>query len=244
MRDLTGKYAIVTGGGKGIGAAIVKRFLLEGAAGVAIFDYDEGLAKETARQLGGNILVCKCDVSKDEQVKAAVDAALSAFGRIDILVNNAGITRDAQFHKMTDDQWNQVIDINLNGLYYCCKHVVPLMREQNYGKIVNISSSSANGNFGQANYSATKAAIVGFTKTLAKELAAKGITANAIAPAMIDTDMMRAVPEPLLNTYLKSCPARRLGSTDELAAAALFLASDDSSFVNGAVLPVNGGMFT
>lgn len=244
MRDLTGKYAIVTGGGKGIGAAIVKRFLLEGAAGVAIFDYDEGLAKETARQLGNNILVCKCDVSKDEQVKAAVDAALSAFGRIDILVNNAGITRDAQFHKMTDDQWNQVIDINLNGLYYCCKHVVPLMREQNYGKIVNISSSSANGNFGQANYSATKAAIVGFTKTLAKELAAKGITANAIAPAMIDTDMMRAVPEPLLNTYLKSCPARRLGSTDELAAAALFLASDDSSFVNGAVLPVNGGMFT
>lgn len=244
MQDLTGKYAIVTGGGKGIGAAIVNRFLLEGAAGVAIFDYDEELATETARQLGGNTLVCKCDVSKDDQVKVAVEKTLSAFGRIDILVNNAGIIRDALFHKMTDDQWNQVIDINLNGLYYCCKHVVPLMREQNYGKIVNISSSSANGNFGQANYSATKAAIIGFTKTLAKELAARGITSNAIAPAMIDTDMMRAVPEQMLNTYLKSCPARRLGSTDELAAAALFLASDDSSFVNGIVLPVNGGMFT
>lgn len=244
MNTLNGKYAIVTGGGKGIGAAIVKRFLLEGAAGVAIFDYDEKLAQDTANQLDGNILVCKCDVSNSEQVKEAVEKTLSTFGKIDILVNNAGITRDAMFHKMSDDQWKQVIDINLNGPYNCCKHVVPHMREQNYGKIINISSSSASGNAGQANYSATKAGLIGFTKTLAKELAAKGITSNAITPAMIDTDMMRAVPEQLLNIYLQSCPTRRFGSVDELAAAALFLASDDSSFVNGAVLPVNGGMFT
>lgn len=244
MRDLNGKYAIVTGGGKGIGAAIVKRFLLEGAAGVAIFDYDEALAKETAGQLGGNILVCKCDVSNAEQVQAAVEKTLSAFDRIDILVNNAGITRDAMFHKMTDEEWGQVININLNGPYNCCKYVVPHMRARGYGKIINISSSSANGNAGQANYSATKAGLIGFTKTLAKELAAKGITSNAIAPAMIDTDMMRAVPEQLLNIYLQSCPTRRFGTVDELASAALFLASDDSSFVNGAVLPVNGGMFT
>jgi len=244
MSNLNGKYAIVTGGGKGIGAAIVKRYIQEGAAGVAIFDYDEALAQKTAAEIGGNIIVCKCDVSKDEQVKAAVDATLAAFGRIDILVNNAGITRDAMFHKMTDDQWNLVLDINLNGVYYCCKHVVPLMREQNYGKIVNISSSSANGNLGQANYSASKAAIIGFTKTLAKELAAKGITSNAIAPAMIDTDMMRGVPENMLKVYINSVPARRFGSVDELAAAAYFLGSDDSSFVNGIVLPVNGGMFT
>lgn len=244
MSTLNGKFAVVTGGGKGIGAAIVKRFLQEGAAGVAIWDYDEALARHTAEAIGGNILVCKCDVSDNEQVKAATEQTLAAFGRVDILVNNAGITRDAMFHKMDDDQWKQVIDINLNGPYYCCKHIVPLMRAQNYGKIVNISSSSADGNAGQANYSATKAGMIGFTKTLAKELASRGITSNAIAPAMIDTDMMRAVPEHLLHIYLQSCPARRFGSVDELAAAALFLASDDSSFVNGAVLPVNGGMFT
>lgn len=244
MGSLNGKYAVVTGGGKGIGAAIVKRYMQEGAAGIAIWDYDAELAKKTAAEIGGNIIICQCDISKDGQVKDAVDATLSAFGRIDILVNNAGITRDVMFHKMTDDQWSRVIDINLNGLYFCCKHVVPLMREQNYGKIVNLSSSSAAGNAGQANYAATKAGIIGFTKTLAKELGAKNITANAIAPAMIDTDMMRSVPENLLKSYVTMIPARRLGSVDELAAAALFLGSDDSSFVNGIVLPVNGGMFT
>lgn len=244
MASLNGKYAVVTGGGKGIGAAIVKRFIQEGAAGVAIWDYDTELAKKTAEKIGGNIIALSCDVSGDDQVQAAVDETLSVFGRIDILVNNAGITRDVMFHKMTDDQWNRVLDVNLNGLYYCCKHVVPLMREQNYGKIVNLSSSSADGNVGQANYAATKAGIIGFTKTLAKELGAMNITANAIAPAMIDTEMMRSVPEHLLKFYMTMIPARRLGSVDELAAGALFLASDDSSFVNGIVLPVNGGMFT
>mgnify|MGYP000924639535 CR=1 FL=1 len=244
MSGLNGRYAVVTGGGKGIGASIVKRFVKEGDAGVAIFDYDETLARKTAEDVGGNILVCKCDVSKDDEVKAAVAQTLAAFGRIDILVNNAGITRDALFHKMTDEQWMQVVDVNLNGVYYCCKHIVPLMREQRYGKIVNISSSSAGGNAGQANYSATKAAVIGFTKSLAKELASKGITSNAITPAMIDTEMMRSVPEHLLDIYLKAVPAGRFGTVDELAAAVYFLSSDDSSFVNGAVLPVNGGMFT
>ena len=244
MNVLNGKYAVITGGGKGIGAAIAKRYIQEGAAGVAIWDFDVELAKKTAAELGGNVIVCQCDVSNDEQVKAATEATIAAFGRIDILVNNAGITRDVMFHKMTDDQWSKVLNINLNGLYYCCKHVVPLMRAQNYGKIVNLSSSSANGNAGQANYAATKAGIIGFTKSLAKELGSKNITVNAIAPAMIDTDMMRSVPENLLKTYVTLIPARRLGSVDELAATALFLGSDDSSFVNGIVLPVNGGMFT
>ena len=238
--NLSGKYAIVTGGGKGIGAAIVKRFIAEQAAGVAILEYDEALARKTADEIGGNVIAIKCDVSKEDQVKAAVDKVLEAFGRIDILVNNAGITRDVMFHKMTDDQWRQVMSVNLDGVYYCCKFVVPLMREQGYGKIVNLSSSSANGNAGQANYSATKAAIIGLTKTLAKELAPKNITVNAIAPAMIDTDMMRGVPPEILEKYIKGIPARRLGTVDELAAAAYFLASDDSSFVNGIVLPVNG----
>lgn len=244
MGNLKGKYAVVTGGGKGIGAAIVTRFVAEGAAGVAILDYDAALADKTAREAGGNVIAVPCDVSDSLQVKGAIDAVLSAFGRIDILVNNAGITRDAIFHKMTDDQWDQVIGINLNGTYYCCKYVVPLMRAQGYGKIVNLSSSSAKGNAGQANYSATKAAIEGFTKTLAKELAPKGITVNAVAPSMIDTDMLRGVPEHVLEGYIAGIPARRLGSVHEVASAALFLSCDDSSFVNGVVLPVNGGTMT
>ena len=244
MSNLKGKYAIVTGGGKGIGAGIAKKFVEEQAAGVAILDYDFELAKKTAAELGGNVLPVKCDVSDESQVKAAMETVLAAFGRIDILVNNAGIIRDAMFHKMTDDQWFQVINVNLNGTYYCCKHVVPLMREQNYGKIINISSYSANGNVGQTNYSASKAAIEGFTKSLAKESARKNITVNAIEPCGIDTDMQRSIPEANLRGLIASMPTQRLGDVSELAGAVFFLASDDSSFVNGVVLPVNGAFRT
>ena len=244
MSDLKGKYAIVTGGGKGLGAAIVKRFAEEHAEGIAILDYDLALAEKTAAEIGGNIIAVKCDVADEEQVKAAVDQVLAVFGRIDILVNNAGIIRDSMFHKMTSDQWNAVINVNLNGLYYCCKYVVPLMREQNYGKIINLSSTSANGNAGQANYSATKAAVEGFTKTLARECARKNITVNALAPALIDTDMQRSIPADILERAVKGAPSQRLGSPAELAAVAFFLANDDSSFVNGVVIPVCGGMRT
>lgn len=242
--SLRGKYAIVTGGGQGLGAAMVKRFMEEDAAGVAILDYNLEKAQAVAAEIGGNILAIACDVSKEEQVKAAVAQVLAAFGRIDILVNNAGIIRDAMFHKMSDDQWNQVINVNLNGLYYCCKHVVPLMREQNYGKIVNVSSTSANGNAGQCNYSATKAAIEGFTKSLAKEGARKNITVNAVAPAHIDTEMQRSVPAEILEQSIKRNPSQRLGSPEELASVVYFLASDDSSYVNGIVIPVCGGYRT
>lgn len=244
MSSLTGKYAIVTGGGKGIGAAVVRRFVAEGAAGVAIWEYDGELARRTAEQAGEHVIAIGCDVSRDDQVKAAFEQTMAAFGRVDILVNNAGITRDAMFHKMTDQQWDAVVGTNLNGVYYCCKHAVPVMRRQGYGKIVNLASSSAYGNAGQANYSATKGAVISLTKTLAKELAPKGITVNAVAPAMIDTDMMRAVPAGVLEKYISVIPARRLGTVDELAAAVLFLSCDDSSFVNGIVLDVNGGTHT
>ena len=201
-------------------------------------------AEQTAAEIGGNIIAVKCDISDEMMVKAAVEQVLAAFGRIDILVNNAGIIKDAMFHKMASEQWHQVINVNLNGLYHCCKYVVPLMREQNYGKIVNLSSVSAHGNAGQTNYSASKAAVEGFTKTLAKESARKNITVNAIAPAHIDTPMQRSVPADILEKSIKSNPSQRFGSVDELAAAALFLACDDSSFVNGVVLPVNGGLRT
>lgn len=243
MSCLSGKYAIVTGGCRGIGAAIVRRFLAEGAAGVAVFDYD---ITPDPQEFGADsrVLAIQCDVSEEGQVQAAVEAAQGSFGRVDILVNNAGVTRDAIYHKMTDQQWDQVIKVNLYGTHFCCKYVGPLMRNQGWGKIVNLSSSSANGNVGQANYAASKAAIEGLTKTLARELGAKGITVNAVAPSMIDTDMLRGVPANILEQYIASIPARRLGSADEVAAAVCFLSSDDSSFVNGIVLPVNGGTFT
>lgn len=244
MGNLQGKYAIVTGGGKGIGAAVVKRFIQEQVAGVAIFEWDYELAKKTAAEIGGNILPIKCDVSDEEQVKAAVETTLKEFGRIDILVNNAGITRDSIFHKMTTDQWNKVLGVNLNGTYYCCKYVMPHMRNQNYGKIVNLSSTSAKGNAGQANYSASKGAIEGLTKTLAREGARKNITVNALAPAMIDTEMQRAIPEEILEDAISRSPSLRLGTVDELAGAVFFYSSDDSSYVNGTVLPVCGGYFT
>lgn len=244
MSNLNGKYAIVTGAAKGIGAAVAKRFMQEGAAGVAIFDYDEATAKKTAEAIGGNVIVFKCDVSDSENVKDCVQKTLEAFGRIDILINNAGITQDAMFHKMTDEQWDRVLNINLNGTYNCTKYVVPGMRNQKYGKIVNISSSSAYGNAGQANYSATKAGIIGFTKTLCKELAGRNITVNAIAPSNIATDMLNTIPDHIKAVAMMMSPIHRYGTVDELAATVLFLASDDSSYVNGVVLDVNGGMFT
>lgn len=244
MSNLNGKYAIVTGAAKGIGAAVAKRFMQEGAAGVAIFDYDEATAKKTAEAIGGNVIVFKCDVSDSENVKDCVQKTLEAFGRIDILINNAGITQDAMFHKMTDEQWDRVLNINLNGTYNCTKYVVPGMRDQKYGKIVNISSSSAYGNAGQANYSATKAGIIGFTKTLCKELAGRNITVNAIAPSNIATDMLSTIPDHIKAVAMMMSPIHRYGTVDELAATVLFLASDDSSYVNGVVLDVNGGMFT
>jgi len=244
MPSLKGKTAIVTGGAKGIGAAIVRRFVAEGATGVVVLDYDEELAKATAQSIGGNVHVVKCDVSDSKSVEAGVAKAVEILGRIDILINNAGITRDAIFHKMTDEQWQQVININLGGTYNCCRFVVPLMREQKYGKIVNISSVSARGNAGQANYSASKAAVEGLTKTLCKELAGKNITVNAIAPANIATDILDTIPDHLKALTMMISPIHRYGTTDELASVALFLASDDSSYINGVVLNVDGGLCT
>lgn len=245
MNDLKGKYAVVTGGARGIGAAIVKRFVAEGAAGVAIWDYDEAAAQETAGQYpGGLVIAFGCDVSDRARVQFCTEETVKSFGRIDILVNNAGICRDALFVNMSEDQWDKVLNTNLNGTYYCTSAIVPGMIGNGYGKIVNISSSAAHGNVGQANYSASKAAILGLTKTLARELAAKGITVNAVSPCFIETDMMSGIPETLSATILRMIPMRRMGTTDELAGAVLFLASDDSRFVTGIELPVNGGMFT
>ena len=176
MKNLAGKYAIVTGAGKGIGAAIAKRFIEEEAAGVAILEYDLELAKKTAAELdptGKKVIAIKCDVANDEQVKAAIEATVAAFGRIDCVINNAGIIRDRMFHKMTDDEWYAVINVNLNGVYNVCKYVIPMMREQQSGSIVNIASTSLMGNPGQANYAATKAALQGFTRSASRRMDAE-----------------------------------------------------------------------
>jgi 3-oxoacyl-[acyl-carrier protein] reductase len=247
MSDLTGKYAIVTGGGKGIGASIVKRFIKDGIAGVSILEYDLKPAKKMAEELGedsSKILFIQCDVSNDKQVSAAVSQTVEKFGTIDILVNNAGITRDRMFHKMSDDDWNAVINVNLKGAYHLCKYVIPIMRTKVYGKIVIISSVSAFGSAGQANYATSKAALIGFSKTLAKEGGRKNITVNCIAPGYIETDMYNSVPPEIIAEHKKLIPLGRLGQANEIASVVSFLASDDASFVSGQCLIVSGGATT
>lgn len=247
MGDLTGRYAVVTGAGKGIGAAVAERLLRDNAKGVALLDYDKGLVQKTAEQLdptGERVKAFACDVSNCEQVEQTVKAVSECFGRIDILVNNAGITRDGMFHKMERAAWDAVLNVNLNGPFYLCRAIVPLMRKQGYGRIVNISSTSAFGNVGQSNYAASKAGLIGFTKTLAREGGAKNITANCIAPGYIDTDMFQAVPPDIIEEYLKGIPMKRLGQPEEVASVVSFLASDDASFLTGQCLIVSGGAQT
>ena len=244
MKNLAGKYCVVTGAGKGIGKAIAKRFLEEEAAGVAIFEWDLALAEATAKELdptGEKVIAIKCNVADSDMVKAAVDQTVAKFGRVDVLVNNAGVTRDRIFHKMTDEEWHTVINVNLNGIYNTCKFVVPLMREQESGSIVNISSTSLMGNPGQANYSATKAAMQGFTRTMAKELGRKNVRMNCIAPGYIDTEMMRAVGEEKFNAAVARHPMKRMADPDEIAAVTAFLCTEDSSWVSGQTIFASGG---
>lgn len=247
MSNLTGRYAIVTGAGKGIGEAIVRRFLADGIAGVALLDYDGDLVAATAKKLdpsGDKLLAITCDVSKPDQIESAVKQVVDKFGTVDILINNAGITRDAMLHKMTPEQWKGLLDVNLDGPFYMTKAVIGIMRDKKWGRIVNISSTSAFGNPGQTNYSASKAGLIGFTKTLAKEGASKNIVVNAIAPGYIDTDMMNAVPEHVMEHFMTLIPMGRLGTTDEIASVTSFLSSEDVSFMSGQVLIVSGAANT
>ncbi len=244
MKNLNGKYCIVTGAGKGIGRAIVERFIAEEAAGVAIFEWDGELAEKTAREIdpsGKKVIAVKCNVADSNNVESAVKTVIDAFGRVDVLVNNAGITRDKIFHKMEDADWNAVINVNLNGVYNLCKFIVPLMREQESGSIVNISSTSVMGNPGQANYAATKAALMGFTRTLAKELGRKNVRMNCVAPGYIDTEMMRAVPADILERMIKGIPSQRLADPDEIASIVAFLSTEDSSWISGQTIFASGG---
>ena len=240
---LVKKVAIVTGGATGIGFATAKVLLQEGAI-VAICDINGERTKQAVEKLkeyGVAIGYC-VDISSKEQIGNMVNSLLREFGRIDILVNNAGITMDAQFYKMSDEQFDQVVNVNLKGTYLFSKAVVGNMIEQKYGKIIHLSSVSAfNGNFGQTNYAATKAAIMGMTRVMAKELGKYGITVNSIAPGSIMTEMYSAVPEEAKQKKLAAIPLRRYGEPEEVGKLIAFLASDDAAYITAQTIVIDGG---
>ncbi|WP_339263597.1 3-oxoacyl-ACP reductase FabG [Solibacillus sp. FSL W7-1472] len=239
---LANKVAIITGGAGGIGLAAVKRFWEEGAK-VAIVDYDKQQGEKMEAELGENVAFFAVDVSKLADVKEMVEQVVDRFGKIDILINNAGITRDATLVKMSEEDFEKVIQINLNGVYYCTQAVAPHMIAQGSGKIISTSSvSGVYGNFGQTNYAATKAAIIGMTKTWAKELGCKGINVNAVAPGFTATPMVEKMPEKVLQQMEGITSLQRLGKPEDIANAYLFLASDEASYITGHVLQVDGGI--
>jgi len=238
MGRLDNKVAIVTGGAKGLGQAIAETFAKEGAIVIAA---DMGDLQYEAK----NVYGYKLNVTDVEGCKAFFDEVVEKFGKIDILVNNAGITKDAMTRKMTDDQWNAVIDVNLKGVFNLTRYVGPLMEQNNYGSIINISSVvGVFGNIGQANYAATKAGVLGLTMTWAKEFARKGanVRVNAIAPGYIMTDILKTVPQDLLDSFAKLTMLGRLGQPHEIANVALFLASEEASYITGQTINANGGM--
>lgn len=242
-----GRVALVTGGSRGIGRAICLALADAGAAVAINYQGSERAAREVAREIaeaGGVADIFQADVSQREEVQRMKKQVLARFGRVDLLVNNAGITRDRTFVRMDEEAWAAVLSVNLNGVFYCTKAFLDGMLERRYGRIVHISSIvGQTGNYGQANYAAAKAALLGLTKTLAKELATKGITVNAVAPGFIETEMVTAVPEEIRGKIVKQIPMGRLGTAQEVAKGVVFLLSDDASYITGQTLNVNGGMY-
>lgn len=238
------KVAIVTGSARGIGFAIAQVLAEEGAK-VVISDLAMSSGEESAKQLqqqGFEAVFIPCDISKRDQVNALFAQTKAHFGGIDVIVNNAGINRDGMLHKLTDEDWDKVIDINLKGTFNCMQEAAKLMREQGSGRIVNISSASWLGNVGQANYAASKAGVIGLTKTACRELARKGVTVNAICPGFIDTDMTRGVPEKVWDIMISKIPAGFAGDPRDVGQCVAFLASDKARYINGEVINVGGGM--
>lgn len=248
MKELEGKVCFVTGGSRGIGHAIVEAMADQGANVAFTYHHSEQQALDLAQWVEKNKGV-KChaihaNVGSREEMERAIQQVITEMGHINILVNNAGITRDRSFLKMTEEMWDEVIHVNLDGVFYTTQMVAQDMVEAGSGRIINISSIvGQTGNFGQANYAAAKGAVIAFTETLARELARKGITVNAIAPGFIDTDMVKGIPEAALAQVKAMTPMGRLGKPEEVADAAVFLAGPHSSYVTGQVLAVNGGMY-
>jgi 3-oxoacyl-[acyl-carrier protein] reductase len=241
LEELKGKVVLVTGGTRGIGRAIAERFKSLRSV-VYITGTSEERTKSVAKEIGVNGV--KMDVTDREEVKRVVSEILEKEGGIDVLINNAGITRDSLFLRMKDEDWDAVIDTNLNGVYNVTRAVVPSMVKKRSGNIINISSVVGfTGNVGQVNYSSTKSALIGFTKSLAKELGGRGIRVNCIAPGYITTDMTKKIPEKIKQEILKTIPLKREGEPREVADVCVFLASDMASYITGTVIHVNGGLF-
>ncbi|MBQ8682521.1 MAG: 3-oxoacyl-[Selenomonadales bacterium] len=244
--QLDGKVALVTGASRGIGRAVAIRLAKSGAKIAVNYAGNQAAAEEVKQiieQNGGEAILVQADISNAESVDAMVAQVMEAFGRIDILVNNAGITRDTLLMRMKEADWNAVIQTNLTGVFYVTKAVSKIMMKQRSGKIVNMSSVvGLMGNAGQANYAAAKAGVIGFTKSMAKELAARNITVNAIAPGFISTDMTAVLPDKVKEDLATKIPMGRLGEADDIASAVLFLVSDSANYITGQTLNVDGGM--
>ncbi|MBQ4421563.1 MAG: 3-oxoacyl-[Schwartzia sp.] len=243
---LDGKCALVTGASRGIGRAVALKLASEGAKVALNFAGNEAAANEVRQEIeamGGQAILVKADVADEAAVQDMVQKTADAFGRIDILVNNAGITRDGLLARMKEEEWDAVLSTNLKGVFLTTKAVAKLMMKQRAGRIVNMASVvGVSGNAGQANYSAAKAGVIGFTKTIARELASRGVTANAVAPGFIATDMTSVLSDKAKEAALTGIPLGRMGTPEDVAAAVLFLVSDQSSYITGQVLHVDGGM--
>lgn len=240
------RVAVVTGSTQGIGLAIAKRLAKEGVKVVVTSRNIDKVNKAVCeiKNDGGEAFGLKCNVTNREEVKALGEKVIKEYGSIDILVNNAGITKDSSFKKMTDEQWDEVIDSDLKSVFIVTQELSKYMELNKYGRIINLSSVvGLAGNFGQANYSAAKAGIIGMTKTLAMELGKKGITVNAIAPGFIETAMTEEIPENIRAEIISSIPVNRPGQPEEIAAATAFLASEEAGFISGVTLSVNGAMY-
>jgi len=244
-KRLDNKIALITGSARGIGLAIASRFAQEGGH-IVLSDVNEAALQEaevSIKAWGVQVMSQKADVTSQVQVEELVKKTIDKFGRIDILVNNAGITRDALLIRMTENEWDAVLSVNLKGAFLCTKAVSRVMIKQRSGKIINMASIiGLIGNVGQANYAASKGGMIAFTKSVARELASRGINVNAIAPGFIKTDMTDALPEEAKKALLERIPLNRLGETGDVAELALFLASDESNYITGCVIRVDGGM--
>ncbi|KQW73332.1 acetoacetyl-CoA reductase [Phenylobacterium sp. Root77] len=237
-----GRVAFVTGGTRGIGRAIVERLKSDGFAVAAGYSGNEEAAQACAAELG--VMVVKGNVGSFDDCRRAVETVTAELGPIEVLVNNAGITRDGVFHKMTPEQWSEVIRVNMDSVFNMTRHVIEGMRDRGWGRVINISSiNGQKGQMGQTNYSAAKAGVIGFTKALALENARKGVTVNCIAPGYIDTEMVQAVPENVLASIIGQIPVGRLGKGEEIADMVAFLAGEHAGYVTGSTLSLNGGQY-
>ena len=236
------RVAFVTGGTRGIGRAIVERLTADGMKVAAGYSGNDAAAEACAKELG--VMVVKGNVGVFDDCKRAAEAVAAELGPIEVLVNNAGITRDGVFHRMSAEQWSDVIRVNMDSLFNMTRQVIEGMREREWGRIINISSiNGQKGQMGQTNYSAAKAGMIGFTKALALENAKKGVTVNCIAPGYIDTEMVQAVPEKVLESIISQIPVGRLGRGDEIADMVAFLAGEHAGYVTGSTLSLNGGQY-